>query len=207
MSYINFLTNYIDFTETNFLQAVAYSFLCFFLWILLPHLEFKYKILSKITLGNKEKACDFLSYFLIYTGTLRNQAINEMMNKNKLMSYGIYEIPLQILAYISMAFGLVLVMFSFYRLGLRGMYFGDHFGFLLKEKIVAFPYNYFPNAQYVGTTWFFIGFSVAFHSAAGLFISFLVYLLYQILNLVESKKLEIFYPEKKEGEDVKIKGN
>ncbi len=192
------LFDYIDYTETNFLQAVGYSFLCFLLWILLPHLQFKYKLLSKLTVGDEGKACDFLAYFLIYTGTIRNHAINEMINKNKTISYGNLEIPIQILSYSMMVFGLILVVFSFYRLGLRGMYFGDHFGFLFKEKITSFPYNHFPNAQYVGTTWFFVGFSLAFHSLAGIFIALLVYLLYQILNVVESRKLEIFYPPNKQ---------
>jgi methylene-fatty-acyl-phospholipid synthase len=190
----NLFTDYIDFTEPMFLLSIFYSILCFLLWILIPHLEFKYKFLSRLLNGDQEKACDFLSYFLIYTGTMRNNAINEMINKNKVITYGIYEIPLQIFAYTTMTFGIILVIFSFYRLGLRGMYFGDHFGFLLKEKIVSFPYNYFPNAQYVGTTWLFIGYAIAFHSPAGLFITLLINILYQILNLVESKKLEIFYP-------------
>jgi phosphatidylethanolamine N-methyltransferase len=191
----NLFTDYIDFTESNFQLAILYSFLCFILWILIPHLEFKYKFLSRFTNGDQEKACDFLSYFLIYTGTMRNHAINEMINKNKVIGYGIYEIPLQIIAYSLITFGSTLVVFSFYRLGLRGMYFGDHFGFLLKEKIISFPYNHFPNAQYVGTTWLLIGFSIAYHSPAGMFISLLVNILYQVLNLVESKKLEIFYPK------------
>jgi len=129
---------------------------------------------------------------------MRNHAINEMINKNKLISFGNFEIPMQILAYSMMLFGLVLVVFSFYRLGLRGMYFGDHFGFLFKEKITSFPYNYFPNAQYVGTTWFFVGFSIAFHSVAGIFMSLFIYMLYQILNVIESRKLVIFYPAEKE---------
>lgn len=199
-----YLLENIDFTEQNFIQAIAYSTLCFLLWVILPHLEFKFKLMSKITGGNEEKACDFLSYFLIYTGTIRNQAINEAINKNKTMSYGDFEIPMQIISYSMMGFGLILVVFSFYRLGLRGMYFGDHFGFLFKEKITNFPYNYFPNAQYVGTTWSFIGFSLAFHSLCGIFISLFVYFLYQILNVVESRKLEIFYPPANEN---KIKGN
>lgn len=204
----NLCKDYIDFTEPNFQFSIVYSFLCFLGWVLIPHLEFKYKILSRFMNGDQEKACDFLSYFLIYTGTMRNHAINEMINKNKTINYGIYEIPAQIIAYSLITFGTTLVTFSFYRLGLRGMYFGDHFGFLLKEKIVSFPYNYFPNAQYVGTTWLLIGVSIAYHSPAGLFISLLVNILYQVLNLVESRKLEIFYPStNNQTEAKKIKGN
>lgn len=202
----NISYNYIDFSEEHFLHAIYYSILCALLWIIIPHLEFRFKLLSKFTNGDQEKACDFLCYFLIYTGTMRNNAINEMIKRNKIISYGIYEIPFQILAYFLIVIGMILVTLSFYRLGLRGMYFGDHFGFLLKEKIVSFPYNYFPNAQYVGTTWLFIGISINLHSPSGLFISVFIYLLYQILNYFESKKLKIFYPNDTSNENGQVAG-
>jgi phosphatidylethanolamine/phosphatidyl-N-methylethanolamine N-methyltransferase len=188
------LTDYIDFTEPHFIDAIQYSFLCFLGWVILPHLQFEYKLLSKLTNGNQAIASDFLAYFLIYTGTTRNHFINQAILNSKKMEYGVYEIPVQILAYIMMIFGIVLVTGSFYRLGLRGMYFGDHFGFLFKEKITQFPYNYFPNAQYVGTTAMLIGYSLTHHSAAGIFIALLVYLLYQVLTIVEFRKLKVFYP-------------
>jgi phosphatidylethanolamine N-methyltransferase len=188
------LTKNIDFSEPNFVIALQYSLICFLGWVILPHLQFEYKLLSKLTGGDQGKASDFLTYFLIYTGTMRNQAINEAISRNSTLNYGVWEIPVQILSYILIIFGTVLVIMSFYRLGLRGMYFGDHFGFLFKEKITQFPYNYFPNAQYVGTTSMFIGYSLARHSAAGLFIAVLVYVLYKILTIVEFRKLKVFYP-------------
>lgn len=189
---------YINFTEPKFVETMLYSFLCFALWIILPHLQFKYQLLSKFIGNDNGKACDFLSYFLIYVGTLRNHAFNEAVNRNIHVSYGIFEIPIQIICYLSMAFGLVLIAFSFYRLGLRNMYFGDHFGFLFKEKITSFPYNYFENPQYVGTTTFYLGFSIAFHSPAGVVITLLVNVLYRILNIVEERKLKVFYPDSNE---------
>ena len=195
----------IDFTETKFIESLLYSFLCFSLWIILPHLQFKYKLLSRF-LGNDEgRACDFLSYFLIYTGTLRNHAFNEAVNNNKQLNYGKFEIPIVILCYATMIFGLTLVFFSFYRLGMRNMYFGDHFGFLFKEKITTFPYNHFENPQYVGTTCFFLGFSLAFKSPAGVFITLVMNILYHVLNIVEEKKLKIFYPSNEEMNDTKTK--
>jgi len=193
----NTLTNYIDFSEPSFILGVQYSVICFLGWIILPHLQFEYKLLSRITGGDQGKANDFLTYFLIYTGTMRNHAINEAISRNNSLSYGAFEIPVQIFSWFMIIFGTVLVTMSFYRLGLRGMYFGDHFGFLFKEKITQFPYNYFPNAQYVGTTSMLIGYSLARHSASGIFIAVLVYVLYKILTIVEFRKLKVFYPEKK----------
>lgn len=201
------MRDYIDFTEPKFVETLLWSIICFAGWVILPHLQFKYKLLSRVIGNDDGKACDFLAYFLIYTGTMRNHAFNEAVNKNILINYGVFEIPMQILCYLAMAFGLTLVAFSFYRLGLRNMYFGDHFGFLFKEKIVSFPYNYFDNPQYVGTTAGFIGFSLAFHSVAGVFLTLVMNLLYQVLNVVEERKLKIFYPDKKEDNKNELKAN
>ncbi len=192
---LDIISKYINFREPNFEKALAYSFLCFLLWVLLPHLEFKYKLLSRLIGHNQGRALDFLAYFLIYVGTIRNHAFNEAVNHNIKISYGMFEIPIQIMCFAAMAFGLTLIAFSFYRLGMTNMYFGDHFGFLFKEKITTFPYNYFENPQYVGTTWFFMGFSICFHSPTGLFLTFVVYILYMILNVVEARKLKVFYPD------------
>lgn len=201
------LSSYIDFTEYRFFEAVAYSFLCFLGWVILPHLEFKYKLLSRLTNGNQGMANDFLTYFLIYTGCMRNFAFNEAMNNNKHIEYGVWQPLAILLGYAMVLIGGGLVTLSFYRLGLRGMYFGDHFGFLFKEKITAFPYNYIDNPQYVGTTILFSGASIAHGSAAGLFITLLVNVLYKILFIVESRKLSIFYPPEITTNTQKAKAN
>ena len=197
-TFLDISQEYINFREPKFLETLAYSFLCFALWVILPHLQFKYRLLSRFTGGDEGKACDFLAYFLIYIGTLRNHAFNEAVNNNIHMNYGDWEVPIQILSYLSMIYGLLLVVFSFYRLGMRNMYFGDHFGFLFKERITSFPYNHVENPQYIGTTTFFLGFSLAFHSPAGIFITVVVNMLYNLLNLIEERKLKVFYPDVKE---------
>ena len=195
-SALEFLQTYINFSDPKFIETLGYSFLCFFMWVFLPHLEFKYKLLSRMTGNDQGKAADFLAYFLIYSGTLRNHIFNEAVGSNfKLPSYGLYEIPVQILCYLSMAFGMTLIAFSFYRLGMRNMYFGDHFGFLFTEKITSFPYNYFDNPQYLGTTFLFLGYSISWHSPAGIFLTLVINVLYRILNVVEERKLKVFYPD------------
>jgi phosphatidylethanolamine N-methyltransferase len=198
------IEEYINFHDQKLIEAIYASILCFALWIVLPHLEFKYKLLTRLAGGDEGRACDFLAYFLIYTGTSRNHYINEAINYNKQISYGMFEYPMIALCVASMVVGLVLVATSFYRLGLRGMYFGDHFGFLFKEKITQFPYNYFENPQYVGTSAFFIGYSLYFHSPTGVLLTVLMNCLYHLLNVVEERKLKIFYPLKKNsGNDLK----
>lgn len=194
---IDTLTAHINFNEGKFRETLFYSFLCFMSWIVFPHLQFKYKLISRLFGNDLGRACDFLAYYLMYIGTIRNHVFNEAIDRNLHIEYGKFEIPLVTISFPMMAIGLVLIFGSFYRLKMRNMYFGDHFGFLFEEKITSFPYNYVDNPQYVGTTLFFLGYSVFKHSPAGMFISLVIFVLYKILNLVEDRKLAIFYPPKK----------
>jgi phosphatidylethanolamine/phosphatidyl-N-methylethanolamine N-methyltransferase len=188
---------YTDVTEKNFLWSVFHALLNFSLWILLPHLEFKYRILSRLTNGDQGKACDFLSFLLIQTGALRNLAFNEAINQGNKIKYGNFDFALETIGVFLIIGGFSIVFLTFYRMGIRGMYFGDHFGFLFKEKITAFPFSHLDNPQYVGTTAFFLGSSIFYHSPAGVVLTVLTYGLYMVLNLVEEKKLAVFYPVKK----------
>lgn len=185
---------FIDITEKNFLWSVFHAFLNFFMWMLVPHFEFRYNILSRFMKGDKARACDFLSFFLIQTGALRNLAFNEAINQGIKISYGKFDLPLEIIGATMIAAGALLIIITFYRMGIRGMYFGDHFGFLFDEKITAFPFSHLDNPQYVGTTTFFVGCALYYHSPAGAFLAGLTYILYSILNVVEGRKLVEFYP-------------
>jgi phosphatidylethanolamine N-methyltransferase len=202
MDSIMHLKAFIDFSESNFKNALLYTLINFLLWIIIPHLEFRYKLLSKLFGGKMTIASDFLSYVLIYLGAIRNHYFSKAIRKNVQVDFGYIEIPIIGASYIFMLIGLILVFFSFYRLGLRGMYFGDHFGFLFQQRITEFPYDYFENPQYVGTTTFFIALSIRHGSPAGVLITILLYLFYRILNEVERRKLDIFYPNNKSEKEV-----
>jgi methylene-fatty-acyl-phospholipid synthase len=188
------ITQLIDFSERRFIDTILYSVLCMFLWTVLPHLQFKFNLLSRLVGNDYGKAADFLAYIIIYSGCSRNYAFSEAINNNYKIDFGAWNYLILPIGYILIIFGLVIVAFSFYRLGLRGMYFGDHFGFLFKEKIVSFPYNIFENAQYVGTCCFFTGLSITHLSPAGLFLTLFINVTYSFLNYFESSKLAIFYP-------------
>ena len=186
---------FIDLTESQFLSSVFYALLNFSMWMLIPHLEFKYNALSRLFGNNKSIANDFFAFFLVQTGTFRNLAFNAAMTNNLKVGYGGFDFLFEVLGVGLIVFGFILVFFSFYRLGMKGMYFGDHFGFLFTEKITAFPYNRFDNPQYVGTTAFFFGFAMYHHSPVGILLTVVTNCLYAVLNVVEAKKLKVFYPD------------
>jgi phosphatidylethanolamine/phosphatidyl-N-methylethanolamine N-methyltransferase len=191
-----------DITESQFLWANFYAFLNFAIWMILPHLEFRYNVLSRFTKGDKQRAHDFLTFVLVQTGALRNLAFNEAMNNNIKMDYDSYcgfGFLIEAFGLVLVTVGFLLVIITFYRMGMRGMYFGDHFGFFFSEKITSFPFSHLENPQYVGTTCFFFGSAMYYHSPAGAVLTVVTYVLYKVLNVIESKKLEEFYPSSKSG--------
>lgn len=193
----------INIEEPSFISSVCHAFLNFALWMIIPHLEFKYNIISKFTKGNKGIANDFFSFFLIHTGALRNLYFNEAMKSGITVNYGsvLFNYLVEAIGMVLIGIGAIIIILTFYRMGIRGMYFGDHFGFFFSEKITAFPFSHMSNPQYNGTTIFFLGCALFYHSPSGIFLTLLTYVLYMILNVFESQKLEIFYPSTKKNKD------
>ena len=191
------INSYINFFDSQLWIAISYIFLNLMSWLIIPYLEFKHKIISKILNGQRERAADFVAYFMIYIGTVRNYYMDESIKNNIIIDLGVFNFPLFLIGGIMVIVGSLLVLASFYRLGLRGLYFGDHFGFVFNEKITAFPYDTFDSPQYVGTVMLHFGFGFTYRSPTGFLFSFLYMLCYYILNKVEEQKLKIFYPQLK----------
>lgn len=55
------------------------------------------------------------------------------------------------------AVGCVLVASSMLRLGITGTYLGDHFGILMRQKVMSFPFSWFDHPMYDGATLCFMG--------------------------------------------------
>ena len=76
------------------------------------------------------------------------------------------------------------------------MYFGDHFGFIMKKRIDSFPYNYLENPHYNGSIMMYLGFSLMCRSMKGITLTFVIILLYHILfRYFEKKRLKEFYKQ------------
>ena len=137
---IKFVLDNIDFKEKYLLEVIFYSFLSIIVWGLLPHLQYRYKLISTITQGDMEKGADILALVLIHIGTFRNYSFTEAIYNNKRLDFGNYNIISTVLGIFIIFLGSYLWVTSLLKLGVRGCYFGDHFGFLLKKKNNYFPF-------------------------------------------------------------------
>ena len=197
--------NYIMFMDSQLWIAISYILLNLISWLVIPHLEFKYKVFSKLLKGDNERAADFVAYFMIYIGTIRNYYMDESIKNNVILDLGLLNYPCYFIGGLMVTAGSLLVLASFYRLGLRGLYFGDHFGFFFKEKVSAFPYDKFDSPQYVGTVMLHFGFGFWYRSPTAFLFALLYMLCYSILGRVEEQKLKIFYPEMKQESKSELK--
>jgi phosphatidylethanolamine N-methyltransferase len=200
---VEFVSTNIDLKEKNFLEAVALTMVSMVSLSLLPHLQYKYKLFSRVTNGDMDRAADFLALLLIHIGTFKNYAFFESLFTNHRFSVEQwYYFSLFPIGCVSIALGALLVVLSFKKLGLRGMYFGDHFGFFFSKRIDGFPYNFSRSPQYLGTNMIYLGLSLMTRSLSGMLLTIFIVCMYKILwYSMESKKLNEFYPVKYESDE------
>jgi phosphatidylethanolamine N-methyltransferase len=196
METLNFINNHIDYENKNFRLVIYLTTVNLILHGILPTLQYKYKLISKFTGDDLGRAADFLAYILIHIGTFRNYAFAEAVYTGKRLELGIFNYVSTLLGFIIFSIGALLVFSCFKKLGLRGMYFGDHFGFRMKKLVTSFPYNYVDNPQYLGNILVYFGVSVIFRSVAGCLLTITSILFYQVLfHLFEKNRIEEIYKD------------
>jgi len=90
------------------------------------------------------------------------------------------ELVLQYSAYALIALGAVLVAAAYYRLGIVGTYLGDYFGILMSERVTGFPFNVMEDPMYNGSTMIYLGDALLAKSVAGVLLSLVVYITYEV---------------------------
>jgi phosphatidylethanolamine N-methyltransferase len=188
------ILSYIDYTDDSFAKTIYLSAINTFALMLIPFLQYRYKFISKFTGDDMGRAADFAAYVLIHIGTFRNYSFIESTYNSKPIELGLFNYLIVLTGLLTLVLGSVLVAFAFRKLGLRGMYFGDHFGFIMNNRIDSFPYNYFENPQYIGCVMMYLGYSLICRSLTGLIMTSFIVLCYQILfRFFEKKQLKMLY--------------
>ena len=89
--------------------------------------------------------------------------------------------------------GQVLVLGSFYRLGITGTFLGDYCGIYMEERVTGFPFNLTANPMYTGSSLSFLGNAVFYESTVGCALAGLVFLVYQIALMFEEPFTNMIY--------------
>lgn len=173
----------IDITDIVLWQAIIVTFLHPALWNVIARLEYYTRVLSKVFF-KPVFGVYALALWIFVAGLYRDLLFDyAIQNQPKLQSLGAPEYV--IAAYIFLALGATLVLTSFYQLGMTGTYLGDYFGILMQKRVTAFPFNYFSDPMYDGSTMIFLSRAILAQSPAGLLMTGWVYVVYRFMCLFE----------------------
>ena len=184
----------IDFSQPSLYTSIFFIILCPILYNLLARLEYFYKSISKIFNGDKKRANKVYSFFMMLVGIIRNYFYYEALKVQPTISYESYDQLLFTLSIFVAAFGLTLIIFSSFRLGVRGVYYADYFDIKMDFTVNVFPYNIISDPLYVGTTMCFLSYALYKGSLAGLMLTSGVLLMYMVALRFEDEMLKIIYP-------------
>lgn len=169
--------------EKNFKLALFFIVFNPLFWNSVARLEYKTHFITKFA-GSAKNGCYLLAVTIFSLGIVRdyffhqalsNQVTSQLLDSDLVRKAGIA----------LSACGQILVVTSMWQLGVTGTYLGDYFGILMDSIVTAFPFNVSNNPMYHGSTLTFLGTSLYYGKAAGVFATLLVNLVYNIAQQFE----------------------
>ncbi|KAM9305436.1 phosphatidylethanolamine N-methyltransferase [Gastrophryne carolinensis] len=188
------MTQYVNFTDYNFLFAVACIIFNPLFWNVVARWEYRTHALSRL-FGSPYIGCYSLGAVIISLALYRSHCFTEAMTRqpqSELLAGPLF----YYLGGALVAIGGVLVVSSFLALGFVGTYLGDYFGILMDEKITSFPFNVMENPMYWGSTANYLGLALLNSSPAGLILTAVVAVCYKIAIQFEGPFTEEIYRQK-----------
>lgn len=171
----------VDFGEPAFQRAAFLIVIAPVFWNCLARLEYRTHLLTKLAGGNRYYGCYALAVWIFFFSLYRDFRFDEALAAQPQAAWIAQSIFLsRVLAGALFAAGSVLVLSSMYQLGVTGTYLGDYFGILMSHRVRSFPFNIMEDPMYNGSTMCFVARSLYAASPAGLLMSVLVFLVYQI---------------------------
>ncbi|XP_063790909.1 phosphatidylethanolamine N-methyltransferase [Pseudophryne corroboree] len=184
-------SQYVNFTEYNFLFATACIIFNPLFWNVVARWEYRTRALSRF-FRSPYVACYSLGTILIFLAIYRSHCFTEAMSSAPHLWF-LRRPEFYYLGVTFVAAGAVLVISSFLALGFVGTYLGDYFGILMDKKVTGFPFNIMENPMYWGSTANYLGLALLNSSPAGLILTAVVALCYKVAILFEGPFTEEIY--------------
>lgn len=148
----------VNFTDVLLWEAIIIFLIHPLFWNLIGRVEYYTKIFSKICI-KPIYGVYLLALWIFFAGLYRDGLFTEVVQKQeKLEIMG--KLEFRVAGVIAMIIGSVLVLSTFYQLGITGTYLGDYFGILMNSKVTAFPFSILSDPMYDGSTLIFLGKSI-----------------------------------------------
>ncbi|KAI9146317.1 phospholipid methyltransferase-domain-containing protein [Paraphysoderma sedebokerense] len=184
----------IDFSEPTLYYALASIVFNPLYWNIVARREYRTHFITNL-FGGAYPGCYALAFSIFTLGIFRDWLFTVAMDHqgtSEMLAQDLY----QYLGAALVISGNVFVLSSMWRLGITGTYLGDYFGILMKERVTSFPFNVMENPMYNGSTMVFLGTALWRASPAGVFISVVVFVVYQIALGFEGPFTGMIYSNK-----------
>ncbi|KAJ3277116.1 Serine/threonine-protein phosphatase pp1 [Terramyces sp. JEL0728] len=122
----------------------------------------------------------YYAVYLVASALIRDHFIQAAVIADQ-GSFAFASLPvMQAIGWALGAIGVIMNLWTLKALGIKGMYNGDSFGFLMDAPVTDGPYKYMQEPQYNGTTIVLIGTAVYYQSFTGMVLSGLMYAVFMI---------------------------
>lgn len=184
-------------TDTHAVSAASIVFNPTF-WNLAARSEYHNKTITKLAGGKPLYGCYGLAVTIFVLGLVRDALYERALRGQP--SHPLLLSPVsQALAVALVASGNVLVLSSMWALGVTGTYLGDYFGILMDEMVTGFPFNVTSSPMYAGSTMSFLGTALWYGKPAGILLTGLVFVAYQVaLRFEDPFTAEIYAKRERE---------
>ncbi|KAG5992375.1 Phosphatidyl-N-methylethanolamine N-methyltransferase [Claviceps spartinae] len=190
------LVNYVDFDKKSLIVSGASVAFNPLFWNIVARQEYHNKVLTKLFGGDSKTANYALAAAIFSLGLLRDWLYKVALSEQPSHPLLLTEYS-QAAAYTLLAAGNTLVISSTWRLGIRGTFLGDYFGYLLDEMVTGFPFNVTACPMYLGSTMSFLGTALLLGKPAGILVTAWVYLVYVIALRYEDPFTAGIYAKRK----------
>ncbi|KAL1918212.1 uncharacterized protein VTP21DRAFT_3478 [Calcarisporiella thermophila] len=147
-------------------------------WNIVARREHRTRFLTKLC-GGPYQGCYVLAFLIFTMGLFRDYLYKNAIEHQPTLD--LLGNPLiKAIGGTCIFFGAILVVSSTWKLGITGTFLGDYFGILMNERVTSFPFNVVENPMYTGSTLNFLGTAIWYQCPAGLLLTLLVHVMYQI---------------------------
>ncbi|PLW16503.1 hypothetical protein PCANC_11160 [Puccinia coronata f. sp. avenae] len=171
-------TLWLDLKQNSLWIAVAWILFNPLFWNYVARKEHSTHFLTRLA-GSAHRGCYLLGVTIFAIGIIRDHFYKQAL-ENQPTHASLDQPIIQTFAKASFALGSLLVITSMWSLGFTGTYLGDYFGILMDHMVQGFPFNLTSSPMYNGSTLCFLGTALSYRSPAGVILTGLVYLVYQV---------------------------
>lgn len=152
---LSFQPQHVNLRDDVFWQAAIVILIHPIFWNILGRFEHYTRLFSRL-FGKPVIGVYALALWIFVAGCYRDALFVIAMDRQVRLSE--FDSVPQILTGITLIIvGSILVLTSFYQLGMCGTYLGDYFGILMESRVTGFPFNILDHPMYDGSTLVFLG--------------------------------------------------